>query len=274
MKDIKEVIDELGNLQDGLILKTIEFNQETGRLSFRSKLANYCYSKARRLKSRLPEKSDEIDEIILTYFGFVTQSLCTYSDLVKQSGENNISPILYGNFAFKTIVKMKSTYDVFAVIFQILNTNSLIPENRWSDISKLHNSFTELSSYWNFHSIKQLNEIRNKIVHRGYDIQFNAAKKQSELMRSKTVDLKRGFKIESIDLSTIVKDFITNVFNLEHMILNHFVEESIDYKFNSLATSGYDEFGVSDINFIMYDAFGNMPLSKHQPYELLKSYIL
>lgn len=270
MRDISKIINEIGTEKDVRIHEIISLDQPSGRFSFHSKLANFCYTQSRYLRRRNTEKADELDQLILTYFGFVTQSFGAYSDFTKQLSISDLSPILLGNFAFKVIIKIKSTYDVVAVIHQVLKSNDLIPEDKWTDIAKLYNSWNQLKEYWNYSSIEDLSSIRNKIVHRGYDIQFNGIKNELALLRSNTNDAKRGFNIEIIDLDSIIKNFIVNLFNLEIMILNDLGESNVDYRYNSLTTLGYDSFGISDINYILSDAYGNGAIYKNEPYSLIE----
>jgi len=202
------------------------------------------------------------------YLKLIFHSIITYENLRKATESKYLDLVLLRSLSFNLIVNMKSCYDIIAVIKQVLDSEKVIPENKWSDIGK----WDTLKTYNQISSIRSLSTIRNKLVHRGYYIAFDEKK---EVFRLLKLDINLGNDIEIIEnteilnFSVILKEFLISLFNLERIYLNEKGEIQSSYNPTSITSLGFDEEKIQDSSFILVEHTSNGLASRNRKYSLI-----
>ena len=169
--------------------------------------------------------------------------------------------IEFKNYSFLFIVALKSLIDIFACIIDIIQNQIVRAEDRMPDFfsygkRKVENPINEITtefeklraendSCW----IKQVNNIRNKIIHRGYLLKpIIGFHKEETLIIQTYKGANFYFDIDKFDLGALFRNFIVGMNQIDNAFADILCREILSSRITYEASFRYSNL-MNEYNF-------------------------
>ena len=222
----------------------------------------------------------QLVSLALSYFNNKNSMINSYANIISLSKKikneaENFALIHIGSELITTsILNIKSSLDIICCLLQLLEKQETIEEHKYTDISKYTSSSFNRDLKSIILEIKSQNwcneliEIRNKIVHRGYKVEFFIQRDfpgahnefseypQIRLMLPKLFENIEHSGLNSMDNRCYYKKIDLSIFIHEFMKIENYESRLAD-KLVELEMT----FGITSYSHSQCDNFGNLTLA-------------